>query len=121
MKLKRRKGREKCWHKIFFLLLKYIYSSRTHCSDLLGKMESGFIRLSVYPGLALLLVIVMLACACLYNYICTGRCAVEEEGEEGMEGEGEGPGEGTALSSRYNGMPQHHQQQQRQQRRQRQH
>lgn len=36
-------------------------------------------------GLALLLVLLMIGCASLYNFICTGRCAVEEE-----EGEGEG-------------------------------
>ena len=39
-------------------------------------------------GLALLLVLILIGCAGLYNFICTGRCAVMEEEEE--EGEGRG-------------------------------
>lgn len=45
-------------------------------------------------GLALLLVLCLILCACLYNYICTGRCEATEEEEEGGVAEEEGPGRG---------------------------
>ncbi len=38
-------------------------------------------------GLAMLLVLLLILCACCANYICTGRCEVSEGEEE--EGEGE--------------------------------
>lgn len=40
-------------------------------------------------GLALLLVLLLTACACFVNFICTGKCQVEEDEEEGREGEGQ--------------------------------
>ena len=52
-------------------------------------------------GLALLLVLMMVACASLYNFICTGKCAVEEaeEGEGDYIGAPDPPGQTHPPSS----------------------
>lgn len=53
-------------------------------------------------GLALLIVLLLICCAAFYNFICTGRCAVDEPQEE--EGEGvEGAGAAERGGARDNG------------------
>ena len=53
-------------------------------------------------GLALILVFILVMFAYCVNFICTGRCQVEEEGEEG-EQQNVAPGRLESGYGRYNG------------------